>query len=179
MRQPNSYTNSQLHSMYWRPPIQGRRNGICWRIVKSLLSNCSEMRILGTYWKTWYFIVSEQTWSCCLQVDQSMWQTLSTFDLILSSHMWIQTTLSCGKYSTTMEIRIVSGLWFCRRSGRLTINIRWTLVHFRKSHVCASKLGVQETDFSFTQFYRCWKNFSRCMFYAWMESQLLIFGIWW
>ena len=28
------------------------------------------------------------------------------------------------------------------------------LMYFRKSHVCAKKLDVQETDFSFTQFYR-------------------------
>ena len=52
----------------------------------------------------------------------------------------------------------------CRRSTRLKINIRWTLVHFRKSHGCANKLDVQETDFSFTQFYRSWNNFSRCRF---------------
>ena len=34
------------------------------------------------------------------------------------------------------------------------INIRWTLVYFRKSHVRVSKLDVQETDFFFTQFNR-------------------------
>ena len=34
----------------------------------------------------------------------------------------------------------------------LKINIRWNFVHFRKSHVLASKLDVQETDFNFTQF---------------------------
>ena len=34
------------------------------------------------------------------------------------------------------------------------------LCFFRKSHVCANKLDVQETDFSFTQFYRSWNHFS-------------------
>ena len=53
-----------------------------------------------------------------------------------------------------MQIGTVSGFWFCRRSRRLKINIRWTFVHFRKPHVCAKKLDVQETDFSLTQFYR-------------------------
>ena len=33
-------------------PLQIRRNEICWRIVTCMLSNCSEMRILGTNWKT-------------------------------------------------------------------------------------------------------------------------------
>ena len=50
------------------------------------------------------------------------------------------------------------GLWinlprlcFCRTPWRLKINIRRGLVYFRKSHVCANKLDVQETNFSFTQ----------------------------
>ena len=34
------------------PPLQRRRNEICWRIVTSMLSNCSEMLILGTNWTT-------------------------------------------------------------------------------------------------------------------------------
>ena len=34
------------------------------------------------------------------------------------------------------------------------INIRWTLVHIRESHVRPNKLEVQETDSSFTQFNR-------------------------
>ena len=67
-------------------------------------------------------------------MDQSLWQTFSTIDLIHSAHMWIQTTLSRGKHRTTMQIRIVSGFWFCRRSWRLKVNIRCTLAHFRKSH---------------------------------------------
>ena len=32
--------------------LQRRRNEICWRIVTCMLSNCSEMLILGTNWKT-------------------------------------------------------------------------------------------------------------------------------
>ena len=107
-------------------------------------------------------MVREQTCSCCHKVDQSLWQTPGTFDLIHPSHKWIQTMLSCGKHNRTMQIRIVSGLWFCRRPWRLKINIRWTLVHFRKSYICSNKLDVQETDFSFTQLNRSWIYFSRC-----------------
>ena len=104
-------------------------------------------------------------------MHQTLWQTLCTFDLKHSSHMRIETMLSCGKYSTTMQMRIVSGFWICRRSGRLKINIRWTLVHFRKTHVRANKLDVQETNFSFTQFYISWNNFSRCRFtHGWISS---------
>ena len=83
-------------------------------------------------------MVREQACSCYHKLDQSLSQTLNTFDLIHSSHMWIQTILSCGKYSTTKQIRIVSGFWFRRRSWRLKINIRCTFAHFRKSHVRAT-----------------------------------------
>ena len=51
-------------------------------------------------------------------------------------------------------------------------------VHFRKSHVRANKLDVQETDFCFTQFYRSWGDFSRCRFtHGWFpNSRSLGFG---
>ena len=35
------------------------RNEICRRIVASMLSNCSKMLVLGTDWKTRYFMVSK------------------------------------------------------------------------------------------------------------------------
>ena len=39
-------------------PLQRRRNKICWRIVKYMLSNCSEMLILGKNWTTRFFLRS-------------------------------------------------------------------------------------------------------------------------
>ena len=36
-----------LPPMHRRPPLQRRRNEDCWRIVTCMLSNCSEMLILG------------------------------------------------------------------------------------------------------------------------------------
>ena len=38
------------------------------------------------------------------------------------------------------------------------------VLYFRKSHVCANKLDVQETDCSFTQIYRSGNHISRCRF---------------
>ena len=44
-------------------------------------------------------------------------------------------------------------------------------MHFRESHVRANKLDVQETDISFTQFYRSWNNFSWCRYtHGWYPS---------
>ena len=61
-----------------------------------MLSDCSEMLFLGTYWKTRYSMVSEQTCTTDHKMDQSLWQTIISFDLLHSSYMWIQTLLSCG-----------------------------------------------------------------------------------
>ena len=78
-----------------------------------------------------------------------------------------------------MQIGIVSRFWFCGRPWRLKINIRRCLMYFRKPHVCANVLDVQEPDFSFTQFYRSWNHFSRCRFPHGRFCPLSLSGIWW
>ena len=57
--QDDSTTLQSINSMHRWPPLQRRRNKICWRIVKYMLSNCSEMLILGTYWTARYSMVSK------------------------------------------------------------------------------------------------------------------------
>ena len=69
---------------------------ICWRIVTRMLSNCSKMFILGTNWKAWYSMVSEQTCTIDYEMDQGLWQTPESIDFIYSSYMWIQSILLCG-----------------------------------------------------------------------------------
>ena len=163
-KQDDSTTLKSINSMHWWPSFQRRRIEIRRRILKRMLSICSEMLTFGTYWKTRYSMVSEQTCTIDHKMDHSLWQTIISFDLLHPSHMWIQTGSSCWKHSTTMQTWIVSRLWFRGRSRRLKINIRRSSVHFRKSHYCTDQLDVQETDFCFTQFYRSWNNFSRCRF---------------
>ena len=111
--QDDSATLQSIYSMHRWPPLQRRRNKICWRIVKSMLSNCSKMLKLGTYWKTWYSMVSEQTCTINHKMDQGLWQTPESIDFIYSSYLWIQTILSCGKYWQTMQtgtVRMVTHL---------------------------------------------------------------------
>ena len=122
-------------------------------------------------------MVREQTCSCSYKIDYSVWQTFSTLDLVHSSHTWVPTILLCGKHSTTMRIRIVSRPWFCRRPWSLKVNIRWNSVHFRKANICANKLDVQETDYSFTQFNGSWSYFSWCRFTHGWNSRSRSLGI--
>ena len=158
-QQDDSTTLQSVYSMHRWPPLQRRRNEICWRIVKSVLSNCSEMLILGTYWKTWYSMISEQTCTINRKMDQSMWQTIISFDLLHSSYMWLQTKLSCGKNCRTMQSGTTSRLRFYRRSWGFTIYVRWNIVRIRKSHICSNKLDVQETDMCVPPFNGFWNYF--------------------
>ena len=50
----------------------------------------------------------------------------------------------CHVGNTTQHCRLhlFSGLWFCRRSWRLKINLRRTFVHIRKSYICSNQLDV-------------------------------------
>ena len=70
-KQDDSTNLWSIYSMYRWPPLQRRRNDICWRIVTGMLSNCSKMFIFGTNWKTWYSMVREQTCTIHRKMDQS------------------------------------------------------------------------------------------------------------
>ena len=93
-----------------------------------------------------------QTCSRGHKMNNILWQTLGAFDLVYSSYKWIPAMLLCGKHSTTMQIWIVSRLWFCRRHGRLKINIRWTFVFFGShtfapiSWMCKKKTSVSHSS---------------------------------
>ena len=58
IKQDDATTLQNIYSMHRWPPLYGRRNEICWRIVTNMLPNCSEMLVLGTYWTTSYSMVS-------------------------------------------------------------------------------------------------------------------------
>ena len=61
--------------------LQRRRKKTCWRNVKSVLSNCSEMLALGTHWKTQNSMVSGQTCT----IDRKMEKKLVTNDYLVWS----------------------------------------------------------------------------------------------
>ena len=95
-KQDDPTTLQSINSMHWRPSFQRRRIEIRGRIVKTMLSNCSKMLVIGTYWTTRYSMVSEQTCTIDYVMDQSLWQTTESFDILHPSHMGKQTVLLCG-----------------------------------------------------------------------------------
>ena len=103
-------------------------------IVTWMLSNCSEMLIFGTNWKTWYSMVSEQTCTIDHKVDQIVWQTIISFDLLHSSYVWIQTVLPCenGAVVSTCACCGKSGheQSKCRLRKRFAIHFWRNIMHF-------------------------------------------------
>ena len=95
IKQDDSTTLQSIYSMHRWSPLQRGRNEICRRIAKYMLSNCSEMLILGKKWTTWYSMVSKEARTGHNKMDQSLWQTSESVDILHSSHMWIQTALLC------------------------------------------------------------------------------------
>ena len=92
-KQDDSTTLQSIYSVHRWPPLQRRRNEICRIIVTIMLSNCSKMFVLGTYWKTWYSVVSEKTCTIHYILDQSLWQTIMSFDILHSSQMWVHNNI--------------------------------------------------------------------------------------
>ena len=80
------------------------------------MGSVGEMSTICSHWQTRRSMVREQTCTCRHQVDQSLWQTIMSFDVLHTSHERIQTILSCGNYSTTIQTWIVSRLWFLQET---------------------------------------------------------------
>ena len=167
-----------IYSMHRWPPLQRRRNKIRGRIVTSMLSDCSEMIILGTSWTTWYSMVSEQTCTIDHKMDQNMWQTIISFDLLHPSYMWLQTILSCGKHCTN------NAGWECFRTLILPEILKTRKQ--QQEEFCAfsrvtrlfPKIGCARNKLQFHTVLQKLKSFLSMQVYAWMEFQLLIFGVW-
>ena len=109
-RRLNNTTKYQLHALM---TIISKKNWNPWE-------SCQKYA-LKLFWNayTWhvledrYYMVSGQTCTIDPKLDQSLWQTIISFDLLHSSYMWLQTTVSCGKNWHTMQIGTVSRLRFC------------------------------------------------------------------
>ena len=141
--QDDSTTLQSIYSMHRWPPLSRGRIEIRGRLVKSMLSNCSELLKVGTYWKTRYSMVSVQISTIDYEMDQSMWQTPESIDFIHSSHMWIQTVL-------VMWVILQNNAgWDCFKTPILQEILRTQnllpvehCVCFGKSYICSNKLDV-------------------------------------
>ena len=104
------------NTMHRRPPIQGRRNGICWRMSKvcsQIVPKCLYLARIGRPDIFW----SANTFACAVTIWIKACDKRSARLISHIHHMCEYRQYCCvGKHSTTMQIRIVSRFRFCRRS---------------------------------------------------------------
>ena len=108
--QNDSTTLQSINSLHWRPSFQRRRNEISWRIVTSMLSIVLKSFFLVRIGKTWYSLVSGQTCTIVYILEQSMWQTLESIDILQSSHVNLKQY--CCVVNTAKQCRLENScLW--------------------------------------------------------------------
>ena len=144
-KQLSSSTKSQLHALM--TINSKKKNWKGWRIVKSMLSNCPEMSVLGTHWQTKHSLVCKTTCTKNHKMDQSVWQTLGS--------CWFL------KYRTTFNNIVMwetlhnNASWDCSRSLTLPESLNTQSRPPEEScvssevtclQVCSQKLDVWETN---------------------------------
>ena len=140
---------------------------ICWRIVRSLLTNCLNMFVFGTHWTTWHIVVRQQA---CEISHKMVWQTLGKADFLRS----ITQTISDSVVMWDTRHSIVD--WVCFKPQTLLVILRTpnqpqevSFVYFWKQNICPSHLDVQEANCCLPQFHRIWNHFSGCWItYGWV-----------
>ena len=135
-------TTQQLYksrnSMYWRSSIQRRRNRICWRIVKYMLSNCSEMSVFGSSWWTWYLVVCEQACACYHKMNQSLRQTLASFDFFHSiTHENLSNIVMCNAGWDCFRTPILQEILRIQNLHQVEHCAFWEVIHLFEEVGCA------------------------------------------
>ena len=102
-KQLKNYTKSRRHPLM-TTTLKTKNWDLLENYQKFALKLSEKCLYLGRIGRPGYFMVREHTCMCYHWVDQSLRQTLSTFDFIQSSHLSIQTIVSCGKHSSAMQI---------------------------------------------------------------------------
>ena len=131
-RRLNNSTKYQLHALI--TIISKKKKWNLWENCQKYALKLFGNALLGTTGRPDILWSVNKTCTTYHKMDQSLWQTIISFDLLHSSHMWIRTIWSCGKHCTAMKIGIVSRLRFCRMiiKGRSP-----TMRHVSRTHSVA------------------------------------------
>ena len=125
------------------------------------------------------FVVCKQTCSCGHELDKSLWQTFGAFDLLHYHTSEYRQYCYLEKHSTTMQIKIVFKILILQETLKTQNQHQGSLVYVSEvKHFVSISWIVQETNLSFTQFYRSWSNLSLCRFTHGWDSPRSICGIW-
>ena len=127
-------------SMNWRPSIQRRRTWISWRIVRQFAHKLS-LKCLSI-WQELLDLIFYGLWTNLLVRSRNGQKLVTNAWRVLISyiHHTCEYRQYCyvEKHSTTMQIRIVSRLWFCRRPWKTRSQYQEEfLCIFGSQNICA------------------------------------------
>ena len=119
VKEKDTATAQRLYSMCGRQSVQKKEeletfdelSDVCSQIV----SKCKKLDRSGGPDIIWS--VNKHA-RAVIKWTRALWQTLGSFDLLLSSHEWSHTILTCEKPGSALSIGIVPRLSFCRRPWR-------------------------------------------------------------
>ena len=163
-KQTGRLNNSTKYVLHYRwPPLQRGWIEICRWIVKSMLSNCSEMFILGTYWKTWY---SHGQWTN-LHDQSRNGPKLVTNDwivqyLISITHLNFKQYCYVGNTAKQYRLGLFQGSDFAGDLEDSKSISGGTLCIFGNPTFVPISWMCKKTNFSFTQFNRIRIHFFGC-----------------
>ena len=159
-KQLNSYAKSQLHNL---TTTNSRKKK--WDLSEHCQKFAHKLFWNACIWRALVDLIFCGQWTNLLVLSRngqnSCDKHLARFDFFHSSNVWIQTILSCGKYSTTVQLRIISGLWFCLGCSRFKINIRGDSCAHSGSHTFVPKSWMSKKQT--TLFRGSWNIFSWCL----------------
>ena len=145
---------------------------------RNQLDNCQNYAH-NLSWDACIWHERKQTFSSSHQMDESLWQTLGSFEFLHSWHTLIANNM-VTRCDTVQHCRL--GLFqdsdVCWRPWR-KINERANHICFGHSSIRSYKLDMQEANVSVSRFQRVRRFFSWCWFAKRMESVPLICGMWW
>ena len=167
--QNNSTAFQCRNTMHWRPPIQGRRNGICRRSVKGLLTDCFKC----LYWAR-------------ISRPDILWSVNGPERVTNAKHVWSHTFIThVNSNSIVMwEIQLNNADWDCFKTPILQDTLKTQNRHQVDSCAYGSHTFVPiswmcKKQFSVSHSSTEAENISLSMqVHAWMEFQLLVFGTW-
>ena len=111
-KEDDSTTLQSIYSMHWWPSFQRGRIEICGRVVKSILSNCSEM-LIRTPWKGTILI--------CICGRYQNWLVKSRVLVRLGKFSWKTLVWENQHHSSTMFI------WNALKENARLARILWTI----------------------------------------------------
>ena len=154
------------------PGSVGELSQVCSQTVLKLF-------VLVTNWKTDILWSVNKLARAVTKMDSGMRQTIGKTDFIHSSHIWIQTVLSCGQHCSALCTWFMSRLRLCWRPWRLKNLLRVeSCVSLEAEHLSPSVGCARETNVSIgKQHCKTWWTSPRRLvrdkrpFHRWKQNQ--------